>query len=105
MPTLRAVADALRAGQEPDARHHVALVRLCRGASKCGTTRPRDVILERMARASAPQGALLPLRLTLLALGATLIAAGRLADAEACYDEAVELTLAVGQDPARVQTA
>jgi DNA-binding CsgD family transcriptional regulator len=40
------------------------------------------------------------LRLTLLSLGATLIAAGRLADAEACYDEASELALAVGMDPA-----
>ena len=68
--------------------------------SKCGTTRQRSAILERMARRQRAQGALSPLRLTLLALGATLIAAGRLADAEACYDEAVELTVAVGQDPA-----
>ena len=34
--------------------------------------------------------------MTLLALGTTLIAAGRLVDAEACYDEAAELTIAVG---------
>ena len=38
--------------------------------------------------------------MTLLALGTTLIAAGRLVDAEACYDEAAELTSAVGLDPA-----
>ena len=59
-----------------------------------------SVILERMARRQRAEGALHPLRLTLLALGTTLIAAGRLVDAEACYDEAAELTFAVGLDPA-----
>src|SRR5262249_50152909 len=59
----------------------------------------RLVILERTARRQREQGALHPLRLTLLALATALIVTGRLADAEACYHESTELTLAVGQEP------
>ena len=56
-------------------------------------------IMERTARREREQGALHPLRVTLLSLAAALIATGRLADAEACYDESTELTLATGGDP------
>ncbi len=99
IPKLQAVVNALRTGQEPDTRQLWPLFGFL-AALEVWDSEAGYVILERMARRQRAEGALLVLRLTLLALGATLIAAGRLADAEACYDEAAELTFAVGLDPA-----
>ena len=77
----------------------VAVVRLRCGARSVGR-RGRIRHPRTDGATSARPGCASPLRLTLLALGITLIAAGRLVDAEACYDEAAELTIAVGLDPA-----
>src|SRR5262249_5935573 len=98
-PKLQAVADALRFGQEPDERRlwpwfgFAAALEVWDDEAGCA-------ILERMARRQRAQGALSPLRLTLLALRTARVASGRLVDAEACYEEAAELTIAVGLDPA-----
>jgi DNA-binding CsgD family transcriptional regulator len=99
VPKLKAVADALRLGQEPDDRRLWPWFGFA-AALEVWDDQAGGDILERMARDQRAQGALSPLRLTLLARGTTLIAAGRLVDAEACYDEAAELTIAVGLDPA-----
>ena len=99
IPKLRAVADALLDEREPDARQMWAWFGFV-AAVEVWDHEAAHVILERMTRRQRAEGALLPLRLTLLALASILTAVGRLADAEACYDEVVELTVAVGQDAA-----
>lgn len=99
VPKLQAVAHALRLGQEPDDRRLWPWFGFA-AALEVWDDEAGSAILERMARRQRAQGALSPLRLTLIALGTTLIAAGRFVDAEACYDEAAELAIAVGLDPA-----
>ena len=98
VPRLRAVVAALASCPEQDGRIHwpmsveFATIDVWDDAA-------RVTILERTASHQREQGAIHSLRSTLLALGAALVAAGRLTDAEACYDESIELTLAIGEDP------
>jgi DNA-binding CsgD family transcriptional regulator/tetratricopeptide (TPR) repeat protein len=98
VPKLQGVADALQSGQEPDARRLWAWFGFA--AAREVWNDDAHVILDRMARRQRAQGGLHSLRLTLLALAAALITAGRLSDAEACYAEIAELSSAVGRDPA-----
>jgi DNA-binding CsgD family transcriptional regulator/tetratricopeptide (TPR) repeat protein len=97
-PKLQAVANALASGQEPDARELWPWFGFVAALEVWDDT-AAYAILEQTARLQRAEGALQPLRMTLLALAARLIASGRLPEAESCYDEAIELTFAVGHDP------
>ena len=98
VPRFRAVVDALASGSAPDGRllwpsfAYLAAIDVWDDEARLD-------ILERTARRQREQGALHPLRLTLPVLAATLIATGKLADAEVCNDEQTELTIAVGAEP------
>ena len=98
VPRLRAVVAALASGPEPDGRlEWTGFANVA--AAEVWDEDARRTILEHTARRQREQGALHPLRLTLISLGSALIGAGRLKDAEACYHESTELTLAIGRDP------
>ena len=99
MPKLQAVVTALRSGQEPDARQLWPWFGFTAALEVWDSDAGYD-ILERMARRQRAEGASPRAAVDPPPLGATLIAAGRLVDAEACFDEAAELTFAVGLDPA-----
>ena len=98
VPRLRAVVAALASGPEPDGRlEWTGFANVA--AAEVWDEDARRTILEHTARRQREQGALHPLRLTLISLGSALVGAGRLKDAEACYHESTELTLAIGRDP------
>jgi DNA-binding CsgD family transcriptional regulator len=103
IPKLQAVANALRAGQEPDARELWPWFGFV-GALEVWDDAAANSILERTAKLQRTQGALQALRMTLLALAARRIASGQLSEAEACYDEAAEWTFAIGHDPRLFKT-
>jgi DNA-binding CsgD family transcriptional regulator len=98
VPRLRAVAAALASDSQPDGRVQWPKFAYF-AAIETWDDDSRRAILERTADRQREQGALQPLRVTLLALAAALIASGQLTEAEACYDEVGELTVAMGQDP------
>ena len=98
VPKLRAVAEALLAGEQPDYRLLWPWFGFV-AALEVWDDDARFAILDRIVRRQREQGALHPLRVTLTALAPALVARGRLAEAEACYDEAAELAAAVGLAP------
>jgi hypothetical protein len=98
VPRLRAVVAALASDPEQDGRLHWPMFGSF-AAIDLWDDEAWRAALERTTRRQREQGALHSLRSTLHPLASAFIASGRLADAEACYDETVELTLALGENP------
>ncbi|WP_042394937.1 helix-turn-helix transcriptional regulator, partial [Streptacidiphilus carbonis] len=96
-PALRAaLADLCAADRFPEPSSPQAVV-IAIAADVLWDDRRRHRILLRLSQADRDHGALYPLSVTLVALAASELRAGRFAEAQACHDEVDDIARAMGR--------
>ncbi|WP_063741878.1 helix-turn-helix transcriptional regulator [Streptomyces yerevanensis] len=98
VPKLRAAVESMSTGELVETGMPIALLGYV-AAEELWDDRGLRAVVERLSAASRAQGALHALHATLNTLAATELWAGRFKGAEACFDEADEISRALGMPP------